>query len=83
MLAKEFRGRYCDKQQYLQVDVHYIPPDRRVRDIDNYLKCVFDALTHAGVWKDDSQVKRLYVDWSIYPDPHKAGSVCLRIEDLQ
>ncbi len=30
------------------------PPDARRRDIDNYNKALFDALTHAGVWEDDS-----------------------------
>ncbi|WP_373880374.1 RusA family crossover junction endodeoxyribonuclease [Martelella alba] len=24
---------------------------------------MFDALTHAGIWKDDSQVKRLAACW--------------------
>ena len=33
------------------------PPDRRRRDADNYAKAAFDALTHAGVWLDDRQVK--------------------------
>lgn len=33
------------------------PPDRRRRDQDNYRKGLWDALTHAGVWRDDSQVK--------------------------
>ena len=32
-------------------------PDKRARDIDNYDgKALFDALTHAGVWKDDNQI---------------------------
>lgn len=39
------------------------PPDHRRRDIDNYNKALFDALTHAGVWEDDSQVKRMLVEW--------------------
>ena len=39
------------------------PPDARRRDIDNYNKALCDALTHAGVWEDDSQAKRMLVEW--------------------
>ena len=35
----------------------------RIRDLDNYNKALFDALTHAGVWEDDSQGKRMLVEW--------------------
>jgi crossover junction endodeoxyribonuclease RusA len=35
------------------------PPDKRTRDIDNYSKALFDALTHANFWIDDSQIKKL------------------------
>jgi crossover junction endodeoxyribonuclease RusA len=42
------------------------PPDAR-RDIDNYNKALFDALTHAGIWEDDSQVKRMLVEWHGVP----------------
>lgn len=41
------------------LDLH--PPDRRKRDIDNYTKALLDAITHAGVWGDDSQVKALNI----------------------
>lgn len=37
--------------------------DNRIRDLDNYNKALFDALTHAGVWEDDRQVKRMLVEW--------------------
>jgi len=37
------------------------PPDKRRRDIDNVLKAILDALQHAGVYKDDSQVVELHV----------------------
>lgn len=33
------------------------PPDKRRRDLDNYRKALWDALTHAGIWADDSQVE--------------------------
>ncbi len=39
------------------------PPDNRIRDLDNYNKALFDALTNAGVWEDDRQVKRMLVEW--------------------
>ncbi|EFG9986413.1 RusA family crossover junction endodeoxyribonuclease [Escherichia coli] len=45
------------------VEILLFPPDARRRDIDNYNKALFDALTHAGIWEDDSQVKRMLVEW--------------------
>lgn len=51
------------------VEILLFPPDARRRDIDNYIKALFDALTHAGVWEDDSQVKRMLVEWG----PQVAG----------
>ncbi|MBJ9281225.1 RusA family crossover junction endodeoxyribonuclease [Citrobacter koseri] len=46
------------------VEILLYPPDSRRRDIDNYNKALFDALTHAGIWEDDSQVKRMLVEWA-------------------
>lgn len=37
------------------------PPDRRQRDLDNLLKGVLDAMTHAHVWIDDSQIDDLRI----------------------
>lgn len=45
------------------VDITLYPPNSARRDLDNFNKALFDALTHAGVWKDDSQVKRMLVEW--------------------
>ena len=48
-----------------ELDVHVVlfPPTRARRDLDNFQKALFDGLTHAGIWKDDSQVKRMLVEW--------------------
>ena len=47
----------------LDVSIILYPPDIRVRDLDNYFKAPLDAFTHAKVWKDDSQIKRLSDEW--------------------
>ena len=47
----------------VQVTVLLFPPDKRQRDLDNYLKALFDSLTHAGIWGDDKQIKRFTVEW--------------------
>lgn len=45
----------------LRVVIEAVAPDRRSRDVDNFFKAPLDALTHAGVWVDDSQIDRLEV----------------------
>ena len=42
--------------QPIMVTSFFYPPDRRRRDIDNYFKVLLDALTNAGVWKDDKLI---------------------------
>ena len=38
------------------------PCDKRRRDIDNILKAPLDAMAHAGLYEDDSQIERLAVE---------------------
>lgn len=45
----------------LAVTVELYAPDAQRRDIDNFVKAIFDAMTHAGVWLDDEQVDLLTV----------------------
>jgi len=47
--------------QKLFVCIYLFPPDKRVRDIDNSVKSCLDALCQAGVFDDDSQIKKLLV----------------------
>jgi hypothetical protein len=58
--------------------VELFPPDRRKRDADNFHKCLSDALQHAGVFHDDSQVVRLEI-WK--RDPVKGGKAVVRIRE--
>ena len=62
----------------IEVRVTLCPPDKRRRDEDNFAgKALFDAMTKAGVWSDDSQIRRKVVEWG---DVVKGG--CVRIEIL-
>lgn len=47
----------------LDVSMVLYPPDARRRDLDNYFKAVFDAMTHARLWQDDSQICQLSATW--------------------
>ena len=53
------------------------PPDQRRRDLDNLLKSVLDALEHAGVYADDSQIDLLLVRRGEVDRPHGHVEVCV------
>jgi len=64
----------------IQVVHDFWPPDSRRRDLYNHHKVLHDALTKAGVWKDDSQI----VQGADYWHPAKRpGGVRIVIEELQ
>jgi crossover junction endodeoxyribonuclease RusA len=49
------------------------PPDNHKRDLDNFAgKSLYDALAHAGVYSDDSQVREQHHAWG----PVVAGGRC-------
>jgi len=61
----------------LHISVVLHPPCKRRRDLDNFDgKALWDALTKAGVWNDDSQVKSRDSAWG---DVVKDGKIILRI----
>lgn len=60
----------------LRVDVLACPPDARRRDLDNLGKAILDAMAHARVFDDDSQVK----DYRIHEGPQKKGEGMIVVE---
>lgn len=54
-------GRAAPLRGRVELVVHVFPPDDRRRDLDNLQKALCDALQHAGVYADDSQIDRLDV----------------------
>lgn len=69
------RALTCD----LSVSVVFYPPTQARRDLDNYFKALFDAMTRAGVWLDDSQIKKLSAEWGPVT---KGGKVTLHISEV-
>lgn len=67
-------------EESVSVFIRIFPPDRRKRDLDNLLKALQDALTHAGVWVDDSQIKDLHV---VSDEIVKGGQTRIVITDLK
>lgn len=62
----------------LFMEVYLFPPDRRKRDLDNYMKGLLDALTQAGLWEDDSQIDQLHIYRGEVVD---GGSVRIEVTD--
>ncbi|MEX2672880.1 MAG: RusA family crossover junction endodeoxyribonuclease [Phycisphaeraceae bacterium] len=59
LLATGGAGRKPPRDGRLALAMDAFPPDRRRRDLDNIQKPVLDALEHAGVYRDDSQIDLL------------------------
>jgi crossover junction endodeoxyribonuclease RusA len=56
----------------LKLEVYLYPPDKRKRDIDNNMKSLLDAMEHAGVYENDSQIDELH----IYRGETTKGGAC-------
>lgn len=52
----------CEYGGKVQVDIQFAPPDRKIRDIDNIVKPIFDSLSKNGLILDDKQVEKLTVE---------------------
>ena len=66
----------------VEVNITLYPPDRRRRDLDNYNKALFDALTNSRVWVDDRQVQRMLVEWGPKVTGGKVEITISRFETL-
>ncbi len=67
----------------LEVTITLTPPDNRVHDIDNVLKCLFDSLSHANFWQDDRYVRKLNMDYREDIKYTKPGSVLIHVKALE
>ncbi|MFA7235766.1 MAG: RusA family crossover junction endodeoxyribonuclease [Phycisphaeraceae bacterium] len=56
------------------------PPDRRRRDLDNIQKPVLDALEHAEMYEDDSQIDLLLTRRGPIDRPH--GRLAVHVDEL-
>jgi crossover junction endodeoxyribonuclease RusA len=63
----------------LMVAIQIHPPDRRRRDLDNVQKSLLDALQHAGVYADDSQIDTLTITRR---DPVSGGAAVVAITEV-
>ena len=63
----------------IKLEVIATRPDRRRRDVDNLLKSLLDALDHADVYEDDSQIHDLRIGWKCDENQQPvivAGGLC-------
>lgn len=63
MVIEQLRRKPKAITDNVSVSVVLFPPTKARRDLDNYFKALFDALTKANVWADDSQIKKLNAEW--------------------
>lgn len=78
ILKDAARNRVCITTR-VEVRIDLYPSTRRSFDIDNNVKAVLDAITHAGLWKDDNQVDRLIVQRC---DVQRPGHAVVRIREI-
>ena len=66
-------------EERMLVEVVMFPPDKRIRDVDNYNKALLDSITCAGIWADDALIDQLFNYRGEVRS--KRGSIYVRITD--
>jgi crossover junction endodeoxyribonuclease RusA len=80
VLAEAYSNKVLTFRGRLSVWITAYPPDRRTRDLDNVLKALLDACTHAKLWDDDSQIDELHVLRGVVEAPH--GFIEIAVRDI-
>jgi len=63
----------------LVVSIEAFAPDKRRRDLDNMLKAVLDALEHAKIYENDSQIDDLRI---VRMPSGKPGKIVISVEEI-
>lgn len=64
---------------HISLTISIYPPDRRRRDIDNVLKSLLDAMQHARIYDDDSQIVKIEI---AKKEPVAGGKVVVYVEEI-
>jgi len=89
LAAGLYRGQFTTGPLRLEVEFYLPRPQARKNDdyvavkpdLDNLLKSTMDALTNAGVWRDDSQVAAVVMS-KRYESANQAIGAVIRLEAL-
>ena len=80
MCVSRLGGVFPKLEGKVKLTGEFYPPDARKRDLDNVLKCMIDSLVHAGLMRDDSQIKHIDVQM-MSPVPPEGG-VYIKLEEI-
>jgi crossover junction endodeoxyribonuclease RusA len=75
-IVREARVKSFTGPVSLLIDAY--PPDRRIRDLDNVMKALLDALGGAGLYRDDSQIKHINA-WML--EPIEGGKLIVTVSE--
>jgi Holliday junction resolvase RusA-like endonuclease len=84
-ILSQWRGAMMEGP--VKVDIHIQFPDRRRRDIQNYLDCIFDVM-NGLVFQDDSQVVEIHAfktigsGWKLKVAVQEVAEVTRLLSDL-